>query len=156
MNCPKTPHDEKKSVKLSLERIELLKESYKKYHNYRLVGRIFHVNHKTVISWVNEDYRKSTIKECTRRQKIRMQDQTYRDRVNKSKRKNQRDRRIDQPEIAKFHNEKRKEYNKNNQEKIKKWRANNRDKINKSQSKHYYGNRDKILADKKEQYWSNK
>lgn len=153
---PKTPHDQKKSVKLSLERIELLKKSYEKYHNYRLVGRIFHVNHKTVIYHVDENYRKESIKTSTAKNKIRMNDTEYRDKINALKRKSNKARRDERPDIREWEKEYKEEYKKRGgDEKKKEWISNNREKINKLQNA-YYRNIDTILAKQKEKYKTSK
>jgi len=156
MDRPNTPHDKKKSVKLSLERIELLRESYKKHHNYRLVGRIFHVSPPTVKYWVSEDERKMVIKRTQEDRKKRMRDTAYRDRMNVIKNKNARDLRKSQPDIGQWEKDNAKEYRENNPEIIKLWSENNRHKWAKYASKSYYKNRDSLLAKKKEKYWLNR
>ena len=81
MKYPSVPHDEKKSVKLSLERIELLRELYKKHHNYSLIGRIFGVVPSTVKYWVREDFREKVITDNIEKRLRKMKDPKYRDRI---------------------------------------------------------------------------
>jgi len=145
MDRPNTPHDEKLSVKLSLERIELLKESYKKHHNYMLVGRIFHVNPTTVRYWVDEEWKKRKLLKSTKHNMERIKnDPIFKNKVRVTKNRCAIDLRKRQPAIAQWEKDKSKEYRENNPE----WAEYSRTK--------YLKNRDKILAKSKEKYWSNR
>ena len=99
---PRLHHDEKKCTKITLEQIELIKESYKKHKNYRLVGRIFHVTHVTVMMYVNEAYRKKLVADAVKRQKKRMLNPEYKKKYLALKRNRHRERKTEDPLYAKY------------------------------------------------------
>jgi len=100
---PRLHHDEKKSSKITLERIELMKESYKKHKNYRLVGRIFHVPHSTVQMYVKgEEYRKKLTAYNTEQHKKRMLNPEYKKKYLAWKRKIDKERKKEDPLYAKY------------------------------------------------------
>ncbi len=153
---PNTPHDEKRSVKLSLHRIELLRDCYKKYHNYSLVGRIFHVTPSTVMYWVNESFRRNVISKGQEYKKMRMKDPVYRNRINKMKNKSARELRKSQPAIGQWEKDQTKEYSKNNPELVKMWRENNKHKQSTYSHKTYYKNREFLLPKRRAIYHESK
>lgn len=111
MKYPRIPHDEKKSTRVSLTRIELIKKSYIKYHNYRLVGRIFHISPTTVMGYVKgEEYRKRRNKKSTENHKERMKNPEYRDRMNKLSVISNKDRMGRYPQIRQYYRELDKKY----------------------------------------------
>ncbi len=123
---PNTPHDEKRSVKLSLHRIELLRDCYEKHHNLSLVGRVFNVSYNTVKYWVYPNVRKQRIRMVKEQRKEKMKDPVYKARMRNVINKGARELRIRNPDIKEWE------------------RCNSRET--------YHKNRDVILAKKREDY----
>jgi hypothetical protein len=100
---PRLHHDEKKCSRITLEKIEMMKESYKKHKNYRLVGRIFHVTHSTVAMYVKGDeYRKKLISDSIKRQKMRMLNPEYKKKYLALRRKRRKERIKEDPLFEKY------------------------------------------------------
>ncbi len=142
MDYPRTPHNEKRSTKLTLSQIERLRLDYEKYQNYNLVGRIYHVSGVTIKYWINENTRREHIRRSVEIRKQKMQDPNYRAKKHKIMNDAQELMRRTKPLFRQWLFETQRIYRINNKNKIdelkRKWRLNNREHINKLYRENYH------------------